>query len=90
MRLSSELGGDEESHPATGPCCGLGRTGAHDQPATSTLRNLRGSELAGGLRARSTADFMSKLGLVLEEADEALFWLELLVDAALCGEIKSS
>jgi hypothetical protein len=32
---------------------------------------------------------MSKLGLVLEEADGTLFWLELLVDAALCGEIKS-
>ncbi len=32
-------------------------------------------------RARSTADFTSKLGLVLEEADETLFWLELLVDA---------
>ena len=29
-------------------------------------------------RARSTADFTSKLGLVLEEADESLFWLELL------------
>jgi four helix bundle protein len=32
-------------------------------------------------RARSTADFTSKLGLVLEETDETLFWLELLVDA---------
>jgi four helix bundle protein len=31
-------------------------------------------------RARSTADFLSKLGIVLEEADETLFWLELLVD----------
>ena len=32
-------------------------------------------------RARSTADFVSKLGIVLEEADETLFWLELLVDS---------
>ena len=32
-------------------------------------------------RARSTADFVSKLGVVLEEADETLFWLELLVDS---------
>jgi four helix bundle protein len=31
--------------------------------------------------ARSTADFVSKLGIVLEEADETLFWLELLVDS---------
>ena len=36
-------------------------------------------------RARSTADFTSKLGLVLEEADEALFWLELLVDAGVAA-----
>jgi len=34
-------------------------------------------------RARSSADFTSKLGLVLEGADETLFWLELLVDAGL-------
>jgi four helix bundle protein len=32
-------------------------------------------------RARSSADFVSKLGIVLEEADETLFWLELLVDS---------
>jgi four helix bundle protein len=32
-------------------------------------------------RAKSTADFISKLGTVEEEADESCFWLELLVDA---------
>jgi four helix bundle protein len=32
-------------------------------------------------RARSAADFISKISIVLEEADETLFWLELLVDA---------
>jgi len=32
-------------------------------------------------RARSRAEFAAKLGIVLEEADEAAFWLELLVDA---------
>ena len=36
-------------------------------------------------RARSTADFTSKLGLVLEETDESLFWLELLVDAGVAS-----
>ena len=35
-------------------------------------------------RARSSADFVSKLGIVLEETDETLFWLELLVD---CGAV---
>jgi four helix bundle protein len=34
-------------------------------------------------RARSTPDFVSKLGIVLEEADESLFWIELLVDAGI-------
>jgi four helix bundle protein len=32
-------------------------------------------------RARSSADFISKLGIVLEEADESLFWLELLIES---------
>ena len=46
--------------------------------ATSVAANYRAV-----CRARSTADFTSKLGLVLEEADETLFWLELLVDAGI-------
>ncbi len=32
-------------------------------------------------RARSRADFINKLGIVEEEADETLFWLEMLVDS---------
>ena len=31
-------------------------------------------------RARSKAEFISKLGLVLEEADETVFWLELRIE----------
>lgn len=31
-------------------------------------------------RARSKAEFISKMGIVVEEADETLFWLELLVE----------
>jgi four helix bundle protein len=46
--------------------------------ATSVAANYRAV-----CRARSRADFISKLGIVLEEADESLFWLELLVDAGL-------
>ena len=34
-------------------------------------------------RARSAADFISKISVVAEEADETLFWFELLVDAEL-------
>jgi len=40
-----------------------------------------GANYSSVCRARSTPDFVSKLGIVLEEADETLFWLELLVDS---------
>ena len=44
--------------------------------ATSVAANCR----AVG-RARSKVEFVAKLGIVIEEADETVFWLELLVDA---------
>lgn len=31
-------------------------------------------------RSRSTADFIAKMGIVEEEADESFFWIEILVD----------
>ena len=31
-------------------------------------------------RARSTAEFIAKLGIVIEEADESAFWLELIIE----------
>jgi four helix bundle protein len=34
-------------------------------------------------RARSDAEFISKIGTVLEEADETSFWLELLVETGI-------
>ncbi len=37
-----------------------------------------GSNYRAACRARSRRDFVSKLGMVEEEADESLFWLELL------------
>lgn len=45
---------------------------------TSVAANYRAA-----CRARSTADFISKMGLVEEEADESIFWMELLIDAKL-------
>src|SRR5918993_3941179 len=45
---------------------------------TSVAANYRAS-----CRARSRPEFIAKLGIVEEEADEALFWLELLVDSKL-------
>ncbi|SRR5712692_154516 len=31
-------------------------------------------------RARSKAEFISKIGIVVEEADETVFWLEMLIE----------
>lgn len=45
--------------------------------ATSVAANYRSSQ-----RAKSKADFISKLGTAEEEADESLLWLEVLQDLA--------
>jgi four helix bundle protein len=41
-----------------------------------------GANYRAACRARSRAEFISKLGVVVEEADESMFWLELLVETA--------
>jgi len=42
-----------------------------------------GANYRASCRARSRADFISKMGIVEEEADESLYWLELLLEAKL-------
>lgn len=42
-----------------------------------------GSNYRAACRARSRAEFIAKLGVVEEEADESAFWLELVVAHAL-------
>jgi len=37
-------------------------------------------------RARSKAEFVAKIGVVVEEADETVFWLELLADAGIIAK----
>jgi len=37
-----------------------------------------GANYRAACRARSKAEFISKMGIVLEEADESLYWLEIL------------
>jgi len=48
--------------------------------ATSVAANYRAV-----CRARSKADFINKLGIVEEEADETLFWLEMCIES---GKVK--
>jgi four helix bundle protein len=51
--------------------------------ATSMAANYR----AVG-RARSKAEFVSKIGIVVEEADETVFWLEMLPDSGIVSPPK--
>ena len=67
IRLADTLPGDQTSRILLGQ---LVRAG------TSVGANYRAA-----CRAKSTADFLSKLGTVEEESDESAFWLEMLVDA---------
>lgn len=46
--------------------------------ATSVAANYRACQ-----RARSKAEFAAKMGVVLEEADETVFWLELLAEGGI-------
>src|SRR5436305_4278329 len=49
--------------------------------ATSVAANYRAA-----CRARSRAEFIAKIGIVEEEADESCFWLELIIDSGLLNE----
>ena len=42
-----------------------------------------GANYRAACRARSTAEFCAKLGIVEEEADETIYWIELIGDAKL-------
>ena len=62
-------------------------------PKTNTARVLGNQLLRSGTsvaanyraacRARSRAEFIAKLGIIIEEADESEFWLEMIVETTL-------
>ena len=62
-----------------------GRTiaGQMASSATSVAANYRAA-----CRARSRADFISKIAVVQEEADETAFWLDLAVEAGVLPAAK--
>ena len=45
-----------------------------------------GANYRAACRARSQAEFHSKMSIVVEEADEALFWMEILIEAGIVNE----
>ena len=67
-----------------------------DLPDTGVCRVIKGQLLRCGTsvganyrsakRAKSTADFISKMGTVEEEADESMYWMELSVESGLMTE----
>ena len=63
----------------------VGRVIGHQllKSGTSVGANYRAS-----MRAKSPADMVNKLKIVEEEADETIYWLELLVDAELIPQSK--
>jgi four helix bundle protein len=48
--------------------------------ATSVAANYKTSQ-----RARSHAEFIAKIGIIVEEAGETVFWLEILADAEIAS-----
>jgi four helix bundle protein len=51
--------------------------------STSASANYRASR-----RARSRKEFVAKLGIVVEEADESAHWLELIIDAEMLSATR--
>ncbi len=44
-----------------------------------------GANYRSACRAKSIADIINKLAIVEEEADESMFWIELLIEAEICS-----
>ena len=47
-----------------------------------------GANYRAACRGKSTADLLHKLAIVEEEADESIYWLELLIEAEIVSEKK--
>src|SRR6202012_6062739 len=45
-----------------------------------------GANYRAACRARSQAEFSSKISIVIEEADESVFWMEVMIDADIVPE----
>ena len=69
-------------------CDSLPKTEAARTISRQLLRS--GTSVAANYRAagrvRSRAEFVAKVGVVVEEADESVFWLELLVESGMIAK----
>ena len=49
-----------------------------------------GANYRAANRARSTPEFIAKMGIVEEECDESLYWMELLIDSEIISRARLS
>ena len=52
-------------------------------PRTTRSGTSVGANYRAACRSRSKAEFIAKIGIVVEEADESAFWLELIMDSGI-------
>jgi four helix bundle protein len=68
----------------------LPKTATADVVGKQLLRSATsiGANYRAACRGKSPADVISKLGIVEEEADETIYWMELLIECGLVSESK--
>ncbi|HVZ95399.1 MAG TPA: four helix bundle protein [Chitinophagaceae bacterium] len=71
-------------------CNGLSKTAAGFEIAKQVIRSAGsvGANYRATKRAKSTNDFINKLKIIIEEADESLYWLEVIRDIPLLNNEK--
>ncbi len=71
-------------------CDALPRSRSANVIANQLLRSATsvGANYRSACRARSSADWINKLGVVIEEADESAYWLELIIEGELLPVAK--
>ena len=61
---------------------------AGNRISTASLWDFGGGKLSCGVPRTFPPEFLAKIGIVVEEADETVFWLEMLTEAGLVrGEL---
>jgi len=71
-------------------CMQLPRNAAGFEIAKQLIRSAGsvGANYRATVRAKSKADFIYKIEIVLEEADESLYWLEVVKEAGLLNSVE--
>lgn len=73
-------------------CEALPKGRAADVIGRQLLRSATsvGANYRAACRAKSTADFVAKMGIVEEECDECLYWMDLLIEAGFVKQARVS